>query len=119
MQKELEIKQTNAIPAKDYIDIVLCDSRVWITEAAILRSIDLKSEKVLALQHLVLSHHNLGEWGSTVQRQTAEAVALHHIEALDAKLQMVEDALDSSPETESWTPVIQGLENKAIYRMKF
>lgn len=32
----------------------------WITEAAIRTGIDLESEKVLALQHLVLSHHNLG-----------------------------------------------------------
>jgi 3'-5' exoribonuclease len=90
----------------------------WITEAAILCGIDLQSERVLGLQHLVLSHHNLGEWGSPVQPQTAEAVALHHIDALDAKLQMVEDALDSTPESENWTPLIRGLENKSIYRLK-
>lgn len=88
----------------------------WITEAAIECGIALDSERVLSLQHLVLSHHNLGEWGSPVQPQTAEAVALHHIDALDAKLQMVEDALDTTPETEPWTPLIRGLENKAIYR---
>ncbi|WP_341281635.1 HD domain-containing protein [Paenibacillus sp. FSL H8-0537] len=90
----------------------------WITEAAIRCDIDLESEKVLGLQHLVLSHHNLGEWGSPVQPQTAEAVALHHIDAMDAKLQMVEDALDTTPDTEPWTPFIRGLENKPIYRMK-
>lgn len=90
----------------------------WITEAALRSGIDLQSERVLALQHLVLSHHNLGEWGSPVQPQTAEAVALHHIDALDAKLQMVEDALDTTPETEDWTPLIRGLENKPIYRTR-
>ncbi|WP_409342818.1 3'-5' exoribonuclease YhaM family protein [Paenibacillus sp. MBLB4367] len=90
----------------------------WITEAAIRSGIDLESPKVLGLQHLVLSHHNLGEWGSPVQPQTAEAVALHHIDAIDAKLQMVEDALDTTPETDEWTPMIRGLENKAIYKMK-
>ncbi|ANS75399.1 phosphohydrolase [Paenibacillus yonginensis] len=90
----------------------------WITEAAIRLDIDLDSEKVTALHHLVLSHHNLGEWGSPVQPQTPEAVALHHIDALDAKLQMVEDALDTTPETEAWTPFIRGLENKAVYRVK-
>ncbi|NOU93318.1 HD domain-containing protein [Paenibacillus sp. LMG 31456] len=91
----------------------------WITEAAIRCDIDLQSERVLALQHLVLSHHNLGEWGSPVQPQTAEAVALHHIDALDAKLQMVEDAIDVLPDTENWTPLIRGLENKPVYRMKW
>lgn len=90
----------------------------WITEAALRLDIDLDSPKVLGLQHLVLSHHNLGEWGSPVQPQTPEAVALHHIDALDAKLQMVEDALDTTPDTEEWTPFIRGLENKAIYRLK-
>lgn len=90
----------------------------WITEAAIRLGYDLDSHKVLGLQHLVLSHHNLGEWGSPVQPQTAEAVALHHIDSLDAKLQMVEDALATTPETEPWTPFIRGLENKAVYRLK-
>lgn len=89
----------------------------WITEAAVRLGIDPDSERVLGLQHLVLSHHNLGEWGSPVQPQTAEAVALHYIDTLDAKLQMVEDALDETSETENWTPMIRGLENKAVYRM--
>ncbi|MBP1904797.1 3'-5' exoribonuclease [Paenibacillus turicensis] len=91
----------------------------WITEAAIKLDIDLASNQVLALQHLVLSHHNLGEWGSPVQPQLPEAVALHHIDALDAKLQMVEDALGALPEHEVWTPLIRGLENKPVYRMRF
>jgi len=90
----------------------------WITEAAIRLDIDLDSPKVMGLQHLVLSHHNLGEWGSPVQPQTAEAVALHHIDALDAKLQMVEDALNTTAEDEDWTPLIRGLENKGIYRLR-
>ncbi|MOA17984.1 3'-5' exoribonuclease YhaM [compost metagenome] len=63
----------------------------WITEAAIKFGIDLQSNIVIALHHLVLSHHNLGEWGSPVQPQLPEAVALLYIDAMDAKLQMVED----------------------------
>lgn len=90
----------------------------WITEAAIKRGIDLESNVIMALQHLVLSHHNLGEWGSPVQPQLPEAVALHFIDAMDAKLQMVEDMLQTTAESEEWTPVIRGLENKAIYRLK-
>lgn len=90
----------------------------WITEAAVRLGIGLESPKVLSLQHLVLSHHNLGEWGSPVQPQMAEAVALHFIDAIDAKLQMVEDALNTTPETEEWTPLIRGLENKGVYRTK-
>lgn len=89
----------------------------WITEAAIKLDLNLESNAVMALQHLVLSHHNLGEWGSPVQPQLPEAVALHFIDAIDAKLQMVEDTLLITPETEEWTPFIRGLENKAILRL--
>lgn len=91
----------------------------WIVEAAITHHIPLDAKQVVALQHLVLSHHNLGEWGSPVQPQLPEAVALHYIDVLDAKLQMVEDALANTSETESWTPMIRGLENKALLRMTF
>lgn len=91
---------------------------LWIAEAAFKSGIDPDSERVMALQHLVLSHHNLGEWGSPVQPQIAEAVALHYIDSLDAKLQMIEDALESTAGSEDWTPQIRGLENKAFYRMK-
>lgn len=90
----------------------------WITEAALKLGIDLESNVVLALQHLVLSHHNLGEWGSPVQPQLPEAVALHYIDSLDAKLQMVEDMLGTTAETEEWTSVIRGLENKPVMRLK-
>ncbi len=90
----------------------------WITEAAIKLKIDLESNAVLALQHLVLSHHNLGEWGSPVQPQLPEAVALHYIDVIDAKLQMVEDILQTIPESEEWTPAIRGLENRPILKLK-
>lgn len=89
----------------------------WITEAALRLELPLDSEQVIGLQHLILSHHNLGEWGSPVQPQTAEAVALHYIDALDAKLQMAEDALSVTSDKELWTQPVRGLENKALYRM--
>ncbi|QCT01567.1 metal dependent phosphohydrolase [Paenibacillus algicola] len=90
----------------------------WVTEAAIKLELDTGSNAVLALQHLILSHHNLGEWGSPVQPQMPEAVALHYIDAMDAKLQMVEDMLQTTADHQEWTPAIRGLENKAMVRLK-
>ncbi|MEK8131988.1 HD domain-containing protein [Paenibacillus filicis] len=90
----------------------------WITEAAITLGLNTGAENVVALQHLVLSHHNLGEWGSPVQPQLPEAVALHHIDQLDAKLQAVEDALFSMNDTDEWSAPVRVLENKPIYRMR-
>jgi 3'-5' exoribonuclease len=88
----------------------------WVAEAAIRLELDINHEKVIILQHLILSHHNLGEWGSPVQPQVAEAVAIHHIDQLDAKLQAVEDALDMMSPGEEWTAPLRIVENKQIYR---
>ncbi len=35
----------------------------WITEVALRLELPLDSQQVIGLQHLILSHHNLGEWG--------------------------------------------------------
>ncbi|MBO9607780.1 MAG: HD domain-containing protein, partial [Paenibacillaceae bacterium] len=90
----------------------------WITEATVKLGIAPESNVVMALQHLVLSHHNLSEWGSPVQPQLPEAVALHYIDSMDAKLQMVEDMLQTTAAGEEWTPVIRGLENKAMFKLR-
>ncbi|MBP1988875.1 3'-5' exoribonuclease YhaM family protein [Paenibacillus eucommiae] len=90
----------------------------WIVEAAIQLGIGTSNLNIVALQHLILSHHNLGEWGSPVQPQLPEAVALHYIDQLDAKLQAVEDAIDITPESEEWTAPVRAVEYKQIYLMK-
>lgn len=43
----------------------------------------------LHLLHLIASHHGELEFGSPVQPKTPEAVALHYIDNLDAKLEML------------------------------
>jgi len=116
MTAQLGVVSDYSLTGKLIGHIALASS--WITEAALMNDLPLDSQRVIGLQHLVLSHHNTGEWGSPVQPQTAEAVALHYIDSLDAKLQMVEDTLDSTPDSEEWTPFIRGLDNKAIYRTK-
>lgn len=90
----------------------------WVTEAALSLGLPIDSEKVVILHHMILSHHNLGEWGSPVQPQIPEAVALHYIDQLDAKLQAVEDAVSTMPDSEEWTTPVRILENKPIYRSK-
>lgn len=90
----------------------------WITEAAIVNGMDANVEKIVLLQHIILSHHNLAEWGSPVQPQIPEALALHLIDQMDAKLQAAEDAIDMMSSADQWTPPVRALENKAFYRAK-
>lgn len=85
-----------------------------ITKVCVEQEIPLDCEEVIALRHVVLAHHGKGEWGSPVNPQMAEAVALHHIDNLDAKLQAVEDALETV-EVGNFTPPIYALDRTAFY----
>jgi 3'-5' exoribonuclease len=51
----------------------------------------------LLLEHLVLSHQGKKEYSSPVEPMTAEAVALHFIDDLDAKLNQLRSAREASP----------------------
>ena len=63
--------------------IVMCCN--WIHEAA--KDIgNLDEEVVLQIQHLVASHHGKLEFGSPKRPSTPEALAMHFIDNLDAKL---------------------------------
>jgi 3'-5' exoribonuclease len=56
------------------------------------------------LLHLIYSHHGQYEFGSPVLPATAEAIALHYIDNLDAKLAAFETAvLEDWNEQDNWT----------------
>jgi 3'-5' exoribonuclease len=46
----------------------------------------------LHLLHLVASHHGEYQFGSPTLPRTPEAIALHYVDNLDAKLEMMKDA---------------------------
>ncbi|MGE9267414.1 MAG: HD domain-containing protein [Verrucomicrobiales bacterium] len=52
----------------------------------------------LHLLHLVASHHGTHEFGSPTLPKTPEAIVLHHIDNMDAKLEMMKDAYETSNE---------------------
>lgn len=56
------------------------------------------------LRHLILSHHGEYDYGSPILPATAEALALHYLDNLDAKLDAFETTLrrDADPAT-TWT----------------
>ncbi|MEK7466103.1 MAG: HD domain-containing protein [Planctomycetota bacterium] len=59
----------------------------------------------LRLQHMILAHHGQLEYGSPVKPMTLEAVALHHLDNLDAKIFAFSKAIEESTvgEGENWT----------------
>lgn len=56
------------------------------------------SESVrLHLLHLIGSHHGEHQFGSPVLPRTPEAILLHHIDNIDAKLEMLSETYQTSP----------------------
>jgi len=65
----------------------------------------LDQEMVLRLKHMILSHHGTREFGSPTVPMTPEAIALHHIDNLDARLHEFTRAIEDDLNADSaWTP---------------
>lgn len=70
------------------------------------------------LRHLILSHHGMLEFGSPKRPKTVEAVILHQIDDMDAKVNAFQEFIDSSPDDDSdWTPYHR-LFDRFIYKGK-
>jgi len=73
------------------------------------------SEEVMLLQHIVLSHHGKGEWGSPVPPKILEALIIHQIDKIDANINAITKALEHvEPKEES--DKIWSLENRKFYQ---
>lgn len=48
---------------------------------------DLRAEQVDRLMHIILSHHGQHDFGAPVLPMTPEAILLHHLDDIDAKMQ--------------------------------
>ncbi|NWQ41172.1 3'-5' exoribonuclease YhaM [Bacillus sp. EB106-08-02-XG196] len=75
-------------------------------------------EEVLILQHLVLSHHGKAEWGSPKPPLIKEAEILHYIDNLDAKMNMLDRALERVKPGE-FTERVYALDNRSFYKPIF
>ena len=65
-----------------------------LTERNMLKIENFPKKKRDLILHLILSHHGSLEYGSPVLPYTAEAVALHHLECLDAKVQGIQTIIE-------------------------
>lgn len=59
---------------------------------------DFPHRKGVLLKHIILSHHGLAEWGSPKPPMTAEALVVHTIEMLDAKMNAFQRETAEPPE---------------------
>ncbi|MEO2030843.1 MAG: HD domain-containing protein [Planctomycetaceae bacterium] len=54
------------------------------------------AEILLRLEHIIVSHQNLPEWGSSIAPHTPEALLVHYADDIDAKFQMMAHVLDQA-----------------------
>ncbi|MCM3712629.1 3'-5' exoribonuclease YhaM [Halalkalibacter oceani] len=87
-----------------------------IAEAA--KELGIEGEEVLMLQHIALSHHGKGEWGSPKAPVLREAEVLHMIDNIDAKMNMMDRALERVQPGE-FSERIMPMENRTFYKPSF
>lgn len=73
----------------------ILQGRDIVREAAVGRDID--PETLLRLEHVIISHQRLPEWGSPKPPMTPEALIVHYADDLDAKYHMMYIALRDDP----------------------
>jgi 3'-5' exoribonuclease len=75
-----------------------------VAEAEKLSGEPISEELVLRLKHMIVSHHGHYEFGSPKLPMTLEAIALHHLDDLDAKVHSFEKLMADDPNAGSpWT----------------
>lgn len=75
------------------------------------------SEELLLLRHMVLAHHGQYDYGSPMRPATLEAELLYMIDNIDAKVNILEKALDEIEEGE-FTGKLFALDNRVFYKHK-
>ena len=61
------------------------------------------TELQLKIEHMILAHQGKYEWQSPKQPKFKEALLLHHIDELDARMNMMDEAMEKDGESGSWT----------------
>lgn len=93
--RELDAGPTGAeyTPAGQLIGHML-QGRDLVREAA--RHIEVDDEQLLKLEHIIISHQRLPEWGSPKPPMIPEAVLVHYADDIDAKFHQVAAELTES-----------------------
>ena len=91
-----------------HISIMVAEIRMAAKELGI------EGEKLTLLEHMIASHHSKPEFGSPVPPLTREALALAMIDDFDAKMNIVDKAVENA-DLGSFTEKIFALDGRAYY----
>ena len=71
------------------------------------------------LKHMIASHHGKKEWDAITTPATPEAEMLHHIDMIDSRMNMFEEAYKGQALSTISNEKVFGLENSYIYKSSF
>lgn len=101
-----KLKELSEFPIIEYTDAGQLIGHLvigveWLNER--MKTIDGFPETLqLLVKHLVLSHHGELEYGSPKKPEIVEAMVLHYIDNIDAKIKIFEQILDAAPAEDNW-----------------
>ncbi|MDR2664223.1 MAG: HD domain-containing protein [Puniceicoccales bacterium] len=75
----------------------------------------LEDDLLLQLEHIILCHQGMPEYGAAVLPSSPEGVFVSLVDNLDAKMAMVERALDSTPPDWEFSEKVMGLEGARVF----
>ncbi len=75
------------------------------------------SEEVIQLNHILLSHHGLPNFGAAKRPQTAEALLVWYIDTIDSKFRVLEEVLKETEEG-TFTGIINVADKMRYYKHK-
>ncbi|MDD6302196.1 MAG: HD domain-containing protein [Bacillales bacterium] len=81
------------------------------------RELNITNEVPMLLEHMVLSHHGVRDFGSPILPSTREAVILHFVDDIDSKMNILDKAYLDVEEGE-WTQRLIAMEGRAFYKAK-
>lgn len=79
------------------IGLEMLDARIGAVES-------FPEQLAMELRHLILSHHGTQEFGSPKRPKTPEALMVHFIDDLDAKVNAFQEFIKESDDDSNWTP---------------
>ena len=103
-----KIDELSVLPAVDYTDAGKLLGHILLGFKIVQEKINTISgfpaDLQMLIEHLIISHHGQYEWGSPKLPQTLEAVILHYVDDLDAKMNTIQQLMNSdSNENNNWT----------------
>jgi len=91
---------------------------VEMLDAKIAQMDDFPGQLAMELRHIILSHHGILEYGSPKRPKTVEALVIHYIDDMDAKVNAFRGFIENADDDESdWTP-FHRLFDRFIYKGK-